>query len=222
MAKVDIKAGDTVSRIAGAAGLAPDTIWSHPDNVGLKQERDHMDVLAVGDKLSVPELSVKSVKGATCRRYRFRRRGVPMRLIVQVLDAWGTPRKERPYRLVVDGTPLEGTTDENGVLRQFLPNAAKMCRLYLDELEMDLAVGVLEPKSKLLGVQQRLSNLGLHCLADAGELGRATVLALKRFQRIAEVPVTGELDDATRAALDADHQELNKLSQRLASLEPDQ
>lgn len=221
MSKVEIKAGDTVARIAGATGLAPDTIWSHPDNAGLKDQREHMDVLAVGDQLTVPELSVKSVKAETCKRHRFRRRGVPMRFILQVLDAWGNPRKDRPYRLVVDGTPFEGTTDENGVLRHFVPNAAKKGKLYLDELELDLAIGVLEPKSNLLGAQHRLSNMGFHCLSDAGELGRATVLAIRSFQRLMELPVTGELDDETRTALDVNHQELNRLSQRLASLEPD-
>lgn len=221
MGKVDIKPGDTVARIAGTAGLAPETIWSHPSNAELKDQRDHMDVLAVGDQLSVPEPSVKTVEGNTCRRYRFRRRGVPMRFILQILGAWGSPRKERPYRLIVDGIALEGMTDENGVLRHFLPNAAKAGKLHLDELELDLPIGVLEPKSNLLGVQQRLNNLGFHCLNDAGELGQSTVSALIRFQRLMKLPATGELDDVTRTALNGNHQELNLLSRHLANTEPE-
>ncbi|MEZ5428577.1 MAG: peptidoglycan-binding domain-containing protein [Pyrinomonadaceae bacterium] len=221
MNKLQINPGDTVARIAGATGFAPDTIWSHPDNAQLKDQRDHMDVLAAGDHLTVPDLTVKSLSLVTGKRYRFRLKGVPMRFILQVLDAWGNPRSERSYRLVVDGDPLEGITDENGVLRHFIPNSARTGRLFLDELELELAFGELEPKSTLLGVQQRLSNLGFSCLADAGKMGRDTVLALQRFQRLMGLPETGELDDATRRSLDEHHQQVGLLAQHISSAEPD-
>lgn len=214
-----IAPGDTVSRIAGATGFAPDTIWSHPDNAELRATRDHMDVLGVGDQLTVPDLTLKSVSVAACKRYRFRRKGVPMRLIVQILNVWGDPRKNEPYRLIVDGSPLSGTTDNNGVIREYLPTSASEAKLRLKDLEFDLAIGVLEPKSELLGAQQRLSNLGFPCMADNGEMGQSTLLALIRFQRLAKIEETGRLDNATRDALNNYHQELNRLTQEVSNNE---
>lgn len=213
MSKRTIERGDTVSRIAGETGFAPETIWEHPSNKELKEQREHMDVLAVGDVLHVPELVPKSLPAATGKRHRYKRKGVPMPFIVQVLDAWGNPRKERKYKLAIDDGLYEGTTDVNGVLRHYLPNAAKGGKLYIDELVFDIGIGHLEPKTKLLGVQQRLTNLGYPCLGDDGEMGQATVIALSRFQRLAGLPVTGELDGATRDALNNHHEEIGRFTE---------
>ncbi|WKB55799.1 peptidoglycan-binding domain-containing protein [Eleftheria terrae] len=217
MSTVTISEGDSVVRIAGATGFAPETLWSHPANAELRKRREHMDVLNPGDVLTVPERTPKTVAAATDRRHRFRRRGVPMHFTLQLLDAWGEPRRQRPYRLVVDGRLLEGTTDADGVLRHHLPTTAQRGTLQLDEVELALVFGGLDPKSTLAGVQHRLSNLGFPCAGDAGELGQATRLALARFQRLMELPCTGELDERTRDALDAHHQQLNQLAQHIAT-----
>ncbi len=213
MSNRTIELGDTVSRVAGETGFAPETIWSHPNNAELKSRREHMDVLGVGDQLYVPDLTPKSMPAVTEKRHRYKRKGVPMRFILQLLDAWGEPRKNRPYKLIVDGEVFEGSTDGIGVLRHYLPTAAKGGTLSIDGLEFDIEIGYLEPKTELLGVQQRLTNLGFPCLGDEGETGQATHIALSRFQMLMHLPVTGEADGKTRDALYDNHEEIGRLAQ---------
>lgn len=215
-----IQPGDTVSRIAGATGLAPDTIWQHPDNAGLREKREHMDVLAVGDVLTIPARRRKEVACSTGRRHSFRLKGVPMPFVLQLLDTWGEPRSDRPFRLDVDGLVIEGRTDGRGVLRVYIPNAAKTGTLVVDDLTLTLGFGLLEPADTLHGVQQRLTNLGFPCMEDAGASGGATVRALLRFQRIHGLPTTGTDDEATRRKLGELYRELDKLSAALTEAEP--
>lgn len=215
MPTITITNGDSVTRIAAAAGLAPDTVWTHASNARLKESRDHMDVLAVGDQLTVPDPEPKAEKRATGKRHRFRRHGVPMRFKLQLLDVWGKPRAGAAYRLLVDGETRTGTLDGEGVLSVFVPTTAVKGTLYVDGLELPVLFGELEPKGGLVGIQQRLTNMGYPCTGDAGQIGAATVLALSGFQRMAGLSVTGELDDATRAALHDYHRQQDKLAQRL-------
>lgn len=171
MPKLKIAAGDSVARLAGAAGVAPDTVWSHPDNARLKARRDHMDVLAVGDVLTVPEPEAKTQQCATGKRHRFRRHGVPMRFTLQLLDEAGQPRKGRPFRLEVDGTPQEGSTDGDGVVQVYLPTAARQGVLVVDDLMLQLAFGVLEPKSGLAGVRATADQSGVSVPAGCRAAG---------------------------------------------------
>ena len=210
---IEIHQGDSVSRIAAAHGLAPDTIWDHPDNAELKGKRKHMDVLAPGDWLTVPDRRGKTIDCCVDQRHRFRLRGVPMLFQLQLLDAWGKPRADRPYRLLVDGRPYEGTTDEDGVLRQYVHNHARRGRLELDELELDMELGHLDPLSELVGVQQRLTNMGFPCLGDRGEMGQATLTAIERFQALTDLEVTGELDERTREAIGTTYEQPGRLAQ---------
>lgn len=213
--------GDSVSRIAEAHGLAPDSIWSHPDNAELRAKREHMDVLGPGDVLTIPERTQRSVRRPTGARHRFRRRGVPMRFVLQLADEWGQARTERPYVLHVDGQRLEGLTDADGVVSRYIPNAARRGRLEIDELTIELVFGGLDPLTELRGVQQRLTNMGLPCVEDRGELGRATVLALRQFQRMIGREPSGELDDGTREAIGEHHRELGTLIDAQLELEVD-
>ena len=55
--------------------------------------------------------------------------------------------------------------------------------------------------SELVGVQERLGNLGHACEDDAGVLGGATRAAITAFQRQHDLEPTGLPDEATRARL---------------------
>ena len=69
-----------------------------------------------------------------------------------------------------------------------------------------LRVGHLDPAATASGVRQRLTNLG-HGTRDEADLLRPEALAaaLKRFQRAQGATPTGEIDDATRDALERAH-----------------
>lgn len=75
---------DSIARIAEAEGHFPATIWDHPDNRALREARTSMNVLAEGDRIVVPPIVPKRVECETDARYRFRRRGVPARLRLQL------------------------------------------------------------------------------------------------------------------------------------------
>ncbi|SMC20190.1 Putative peptidoglycan binding domain-containing protein [Andreprevotia lacus DSM 23236] len=212
--------GDSVSSIAAEAGLAPDTVWQHADNQRLRDQRDHMDVLAAGDTLVVPAREAKEVDCATGQRHRFRRHGVPVRFSVQLLNMSGQAMANRPYKLVIDGAlTLQGDTDGDGMLSVFVPPAARRGTLAVDGVQWPLAFGHLEPDDGLLGAQQRLSNLGFACLHEAGTLGPATRSALRRFQLRAGLAQTGKLDGATRDALARHHREPNAWREQQAGVQ---
>lgn len=72
------------------------------------------------------------------------------------------------------------------------------------ELVFHLALGHLEPVDTVAGALGRLSNLGF----DVGSAARSgdalddkTQAAIRAFQIVAALDITGELNDATRAAL---------------------
>ncbi|MFO7561479.1 MAG: peptidoglycan-binding protein [Enhygromyxa sp.] len=206
--------GDSVAKLAEAHGLAPETIWEHPENAELEALRKDMNVLAPGDVLVIPKPRPREVRGATNERHVFRRRGVPMLFRVQLFEG-NEPRREQPFVLEVEGERIEGVTDGEGRIERYLPNRARRGRLLVNEgeLELELAFGHMDPLSEIAGVQKRLANLGFDCGAIDGELHGRTLAALRAFQRTVGLPVSGELDDRTRETLGVCHDQPGKLAE---------
>lgn len=153
----------------------------------------------------VPPIVPKRVECETDARYRFRRRGVPARLRLQ-LQRDGTPRIGVRFRLEVDGTTTEGESDEQGIIGAWVSPRASRALLWLDgESEpLELLIGALDPVTTVRGVQQRLRNLGYEC-PDHGRLDPLTRAALQAFQRQADLPPSGEPDPPTCKKLLAAH-----------------
>jgi hypothetical protein len=211
-----IAQGDSVSRIAELHGLAPTTIWDDPSNKELRALRSRADVLLPGDVLTVPERRDKRLKLATGARHRFRRLGVPMLFELQLFDAGGNPLSDREWQLDVDGTEYHGRTDANGYFRQYISNGAQQGRLVIDDaIDRVLFFGHLDPIDTVTGVQKRLTNMGFECAGDDGNLGRATLIAVRQFQRLAGLPVTGEIDAATRDEVRRAHDDSDRLRTHL-------
>jgi N-acetylmuramoyl-L-alanine amidase len=182
-----------------------ETIWKHPENASLRSIRKP-DVLYPGDPLFIPEKSAREEQGATEKRHRFRRKGVPAKLHLQLMKD-GQPRANETYSLNVDGKITTGTTDAEGKLEIRIPPNAKEAKLLLGEKqeEFTLDLGHLDPVSEVSGVQARLNNLGFYCGEVDGKLGPRTKAALKSFQKEHGLPETGEADAATRAELEEAH-----------------
>ncbi|MFH1075402.1 MAG: hypothetical protein V1753_00935 [Pseudomonadota bacterium] len=49
-----VKQGDCIESIAFKHGLFWETVWNHPNNQQLKQERKNPNILLAGDKVFVP------------------------------------------------------------------------------------------------------------------------------------------------------------------------
>jgi hypothetical protein len=198
-----VRAGDCVSSIAYDYGHHPDTLWNAAENAALKALRKNPNVLLPGDVVVVPDLRDKAASAATGQRHRFRRRAVPERLQVDLHDESG-PRAGLHYTVVIDGVEVAtGTTGADGrVAVPIVPNA----RVGLIQLEgaekILLDLGDLAPVEELVGVQMRLHNLGYATDDTSASSDEDALLeALVRSQEDQGLPVSGEPDDATRAAL---------------------
>lgn len=206
-----IRAGDSLANIAWDNGLLVETIWDHPDNAPLKQQRANPNILMPGDVVTIPDKRDKEAPAPTEKRHRYRMKGIPHVFRIQLFDD-DEPRASQPYKLTIRGKgytkETSGTTDADGVFKALLPPGALEGRLVIDEDEdndvreliLDILFGSLDPVEELTGVQKRLVNLGFDCPVD-GEMSDELTLALQEFQRRFDLPVTGEADDATRDKL---------------------
>jgi hypothetical protein len=113
------------------------------------------------------------------------------------------PRSNQQYVLVIDGKMQQGSTDGDGVIDIPIPPGAQSGNLTVgpDKFSVDVALGALDPVDLLSGVQARLNNLGYPCGTPDGELNDLTKNALQYFQKDYGLPITGDIDDATRSKL---------------------
>jgi N-acetylmuramoyl-L-alanine amidase len=201
-----ISQGECLASIARQYGLLADTIWTHPQNDQLREQRTDPHVLLPGDVLFIPESQERRESGATESRHRFRRLGLPARIRVRFLQE-GEPRANEPFQLVIDGRHYEGETDADGWLEHPIPPDARHGQVILVDTgeEYTLDLGHLDPVDEVTGVQQRLQNLGIYSGEVDGEMGPATEDALRLFQQDHDLEPTGQLDDATRDALREGH-----------------
>lgn len=198
--------GESVLSIAKDEGFLWKTIWEHGNNAELRQKRKDPAVLFVGDRLFVPDKEGKEVSKATDQKHTFKRKGDPVKLKIK-LSYFDKPRANEKYVLQVAGKTFEGTTDGDGTVMQMVPGNARTGVLILNggKEQHTISIGELDPVDEIPGVQQRLNNMGFDCGSDSGELDDQTIEALKKFQAAHDLPVTGEIDAATKGKLKEVH-----------------
>lgn len=202
--------GESLASIAYERGLYWETVWGHPNNAELRGTRTNPNVMSPGDVIFVPDREEKEVAGGTEERHRFRRKGVPEKLRIRLLDENDEPRADIPYALNVGGKLFSGRTDANGMIEHSVPPDANGGRLEVGESgeeQYQLQLGHLDPEDGVRGAQARLRNLGFYRVSAEvnGEMDTETVAAIREFQEKNDLPVTGELDDATRDLLRDSH-----------------
>jgi N-acetylmuramoyl-L-alanine amidase len=199
---VRVRKGDSIPSLAHQNGHFWETVWNDGANAELRQKRPSPNQLAPGDEVTIPELQKKTESGATEQRHRFKRKGVPSKLRLQ-LKTLGEPRKNEKYVLELDGELIEGTTDGEGKIEHPIRPDSKGGRLLLSEgaEEIPVKVGHLDPVEVLSGVIQRLNNLGYEAGHAAQKMVPKLAKALSEFQEAHKLDVTGEPDDKTKAKL---------------------
>ncbi len=202
MPKQPVGDGESTSSLAKKNGFFWRTIWEHGENAELKAKRKDPNVLFAEDEIFIPELELKEVSKPTEQVHKFKRKGEPCKLKVQLMKA-GKPRKNEKYILNLDGTPINGTTNGEGIFEHFIPGESRSALLMLRNGTevIPLRLGDLDPCDKPTGVQQRLNNLGFECGSEDGEVGDVTKEAIKKFQEAYQLNVTGEADEATKSKL---------------------
>jgi len=211
----EVQAGECINVIADRFGFFSKTLWNHPKNARLKSERKDPNILLPGDRVFIPEKSLREESAATGQRGRFRRKGVPSRMKVR-LQRCGTaePYANKRYVLNVDGKLSEGTVDGEGNVALPIPPGTKNAVLTVGEGEgqesFDLDFGTLDPPDSIRGAQQRLKNLGFLSGEPEGKWDAVSESALVRFQ--AQHVVTGDeepsgvFDEKTKEKLKAVHE----------------
>lgn len=198
--------GDCIESIALDTGHFWDTLWTHPDNASLRNSRKLPNLLFPGDIVNIPDIRPKKESVDSEKKHRFRRKGVPSRLNIQ-LKKVGKPRAHEAYRLEIDGQLIHGETDAEGWIRQPIAPNARNGRLFLkDGGEVhELELGGLDPVASISGQRSRLENLGYACTETDGQAGSGVHDAIRNFQRNNDLEVTGECNQATHDMLVVRH-----------------
>lgn len=202
-----VSAGDSLASIAKDNGYLWKTLWEHGSNTALKNQRKNPNQLVEGDKLFLPDKAAKNVSKPTDAKHKFKRKGEPTSLKMQ-LTSLGEPRKNEAYTLTFGDQVIHGQTDGEGKFEHPIPGEVKGATLMLSggKEVYNIAIGLLDPSSLTSGIRQRLGNLGYDCGGDSGnELGDATRAALKRFQADNKLKPSGEIDADTRSKIDQLH-----------------
>jgi hypothetical protein len=202
----DIKPGDCIDQIAEEHGLLPETVWDHPDNSELKTLRKDKNILYTGDKLFVPDKTLKIETVAAGAKHKFKRKAVPAKFKLQ-LKKNATPRANSAYTLHIDNETFEGQTDGDGWIEQSIPPRAEKGQLILTDSNetYELNLGHLEPLEQIEGVQQRLKNLGFYAGDIDGENSDMTRTAIQFYQKNKGITVSGVIDDDLKSSLQDGH-----------------
>jgi N-acetylmuramoyl-L-alanine amidase len=201
-----VQAGDSVESIAYDSGFFWETVWDYPANSQLRKIRDDPNILEENDVVVVPDKRQKQDPGATNNRHRFKRKGIPSILRVQLLDQ-DKPRAGVKYTVSFGEKKVSGSTDGDGWIKQFLMPDVTEGKLELETGEVyNFTIGTVRPAKSLRGVQNRLRNLGFYGGPIDGQKSYELTAAIEKFQSRKGLPVTGEVNAATQAALVSAHQ----------------
>ena len=199
---ITVELGDSIPSIAKNNGFFWETLWNRPENASLKALRKDPNVLAPGDEVFVPDLELKYENRPTNAKHKFKIKGEQVKFKLQLLS-FGQPRKNEAYTLVIDGKLYQGTTDGSGILEHVVPANAQggVIKLRAGKEQYPVKIGHLNPIDELTGVQQRLNNLGFNAGSEDGSMNDKLKEALQAFQAKYQLPVTGEIDGATKGKL---------------------
>ena len=197
----EVKQGDSIFSIAFEKGFFADTIWDHPENQELKNERKDPNVLLPRDVVHIPDKRLKELSEQTNAVYKYRVKNTPKTFKIQIKRGENTIR-DMEYEIEIDGAISTGKTDSEGwITRSISPNAKKALLTLKEGQKFQLNLGFLDPVDENSGIQGRLKTLGYYSGSINGKLDDETKEALKSFQASNEIDVTGEPDEKTRSKL---------------------
>lgn len=201
-----VRQGDSMASLAKEYGFVWEQLWEHDKNQKLAELRGNPNQLLAGDVVHIPDLTTKTEDVATEQRHRYRRKGIPSKLRLQLMEG-GEPRSGLDFEITFDdGSVVTGATDGDGYVIASVQPERKWGEVKIQGRwgaeVYKVMLGHLDPIDELTGVQQRLKNLGRKCEVT-GELDEQTAKAIRRFQKAHGLEESGESDDALRSKLAA-------------------
>lgn len=198
-----VKSGECLSSIAHLYGFHNwRLIYGADENRKLREDRPNPNVLHPGDIVVIPEKNPKSRGVATGKIHKhvLKRAKWHFRLILR--NHRGELLDGIPYELAIDGAKsMEGVTSQNGLIDCEVPPGAHRGELRVLGQVHPVALGGLDPVTRISGVQARLANLGFDPGTIDGRYGPRTASAVYAFQVSQRLEATGKADDKTRKQL---------------------
>jgi N-acetylmuramoyl-L-alanine amidase len=206
-----VRQGDYLASIAHALVFDADEVWNHPRNADLKKLRPNPNMLCPGDLLFVPDEPREGLPLAVSAANPFTAT-VPTATVALSFQVDGKPIAGEPFTVEGLAREVSGTSDGDGKVQLDVPVTVREVRVVFPQRDLGytVRVGDLDPIEEWSGLRARLSHLGFYPWsleeeAEGDAPGPHDRLALRTFQRARGLPVTGEIDDTTRAALLAAH-----------------
>jgi N-acetylmuramoyl-L-alanine amidase len=214
MARYTVKQGDTMLSIAAAHDFTSwEMIWMDPANEPLRGLRPDPQVLAEGDAVEIPEKKMRVITLETDKKHTVTVKSIRAWFRVTLRGNDGELLANRRFQLEVAGKLKTGTTGPSGEVELEVdpkPSVGTLKAFFDDAdpgkaLTWTVKLGHLDPIEKLSGVKARLANLGFACGKIDEELSDEAKNALRNFQIVHRLPVTGQADEATKDLLLAVH-----------------
>ena len=201
-----VKQGEHLMRIAEMYGFDDyRTIWEHPENADLRNERRDPNILYPGDLLYIPDRETREEPCETGRRHVFRVHTLPCTLRLRLRDLSDEPVADSPCKLRIEGDSYELATDAEGQIEQGIPCTAERGLIEAKVVAAPLKIGHLDPVAEVSGQHARLCNLGYYRGAEDKIDEELFRLAIEEFQCDENLTVTGQGDEQTQAKLVARH-----------------
>lgn len=212
MADYTVKQGDYLAGIARKHGFSDyRSIWNHPQNSRLKQQRQDPNILYPGDVLFIPDRMTGEESAATEKRHRYQLRAPRLKLRLKIKDYDGKPLVGVDCRVHVRDLIHELKTDGAGLVEVPIAPDAQDGLLQFDDpslpydINIPLKVGCLDPIDTLSGQKARLNNLGYYWGPLTDEETDDFRYAVEEFQCDTDLVVNGICDEQTRAKLKNEH-----------------
>ena len=163
-----VEEGEHISAVALRNGFADwHTIWEHPQNAQLREDRSFHHALHPGDKVFIPDKQQKTEPGPTTKVNAFILDTKPLFLRLRLEDVNGKPLKSTPCFIgLEDPNATEpAPTDGKGISEHEITKLVTKGEITAvpDKkplLKYDLKIGSLRDEKTFEGQQQRLNNLG--------------------------------------------------------------
>ncbi len=198
--------GDHVPLLAKKYGFGDyRIIWDDPKNAKLKAQRKNPNVLFPGDAVYIPEKREKEVPRPTDQRHTFEttKRGIMLRIVVHNID--DEPVAGQACTLQVQSGVYKMTTGGDGLIEREIHRDAASGMLSIQEMEIPVKIGHMDPEDTPSGQQARLTNLGYYWGPADGASEQALKSAIEEFQCDHGLKVTGVCDATTQNKLKEVH-----------------
>ncbi len=209
--------GDHLSGIAKQYGFSDyRTIWLHPQNAALREERHNPNVIFPGDRVFIPDKDEKQELRPTDQRHRFQVEKPKLQLHLVLEDQYERPLAKVRCALHVDGETRQLTTDRRGLIKQDITAEAQIGHVIvssvetpINEVPIPIKIGHLDPEKTVSGQRARLNNLGYFAGPEEDRTEEENqaqfVSAIEEFQCDEGLTVDGKCGPRTQAKLKEVH-----------------